>query len=397
MGDRSIVKSEPLSEQTTNSGTRLEQPEDHMLIEARRILVYARPAIGDVLLSTPLIRSLRRGYPDAKLDVLIQSGQESILTGNPDIDQVITVPPRPRGRVLVALLKRIGRGYDLGVTTSASDRAHLYLLIAARHRLAFTSNPKPYQLWKRWLMSATLEIDNDRHAVSDALRFAELLGIERHYDLVAPAATTPCPDLNLPSKDAAYAVLHLTPGAPFKRWSLDGWQRVARNLHDAGITPVLTGGGSTDEKAYVASAQEQMPTGTVNLAGRIDLGQLTEVIRGCAVYVGVDTVASHLAAAAGAPIVTLFGPTDPLRWGPWPLGYRGEHPERAQPSSGEIIILRGAHHCDRCEIGQCKKSRERKADCPDMLSITPEHVISAIDQILKRALPADPTSSRIVG
>ncbi len=60
-----------------------------------RILVITLRRLGDVLLTTPLVRNIRRGFPDACLDMLVFRGSDAILAGNPDIDHVLTMAERP--------------------------------------------------------------------------------------------------------------------------------------------------------------------------------------------------------------------------------------------------------------------------------------------------------------
>src|SRR6185295_1121557 len=106
-----------------------------------RILVIARPSIGDVLLATPLIRALHERWPQAPLDALIYAGQEEVLEGNPDVRTVITTPKHPTAREHAAQLRRMGRRYGLGVSVSTSDRALLSLLAYAHDRYSVVPAP----------------------------------------------------------------------------------------------------------------------------------------------------------------------------------------------------------------------------------------------------------------
>src|SRR5436190_18678347 len=90
-----------------------------------RILVVALRRLGDVLLTTPLIRSLKRAYPDAAIDALMFRGTEGILTGNPDVADLITMPERPTAGQSFALLRRLWRRYDLALSTQSGDRPTL--------------------------------------------------------------------------------------------------------------------------------------------------------------------------------------------------------------------------------------------------------------------------------
>src|SRR5215468_8620388 len=90
--------------------------------ENPRILVIAMRRLGDVLLTTPLVRSLRRGLPGARLDMLVFRGTEGMLAGNPDVAQVRTVATRPTSAETLALIQSLWRKYDLAVSTQTGDR-----------------------------------------------------------------------------------------------------------------------------------------------------------------------------------------------------------------------------------------------------------------------------------
>ena len=88
-----------------------------------------------MLLTTPLIRSLRRAWPLAKIDMLVFADTAAILDGNPDIDDVIAMPQRPTRGESLALAARLWRRYDLAVTTQAGDRPTFFAVIAGRKRV----------------------------------------------------------------------------------------------------------------------------------------------------------------------------------------------------------------------------------------------------------------------
>src|SRR4051812_49741936 len=108
------------------------------LPERPRILVVTLRRLGDVLLTTPLVRSIRRGFPQGRLDILLFRGSERILKGNPDVDNVITIPERPSAGETLALVRQLWRRYDLAVTTQAGDRPTFYALVAGGRRGGLT-------------------------------------------------------------------------------------------------------------------------------------------------------------------------------------------------------------------------------------------------------------------
>ena len=88
----------------------------------RRILVITLRRLGDVLLTTPLVRTLRMGFPDARIDMLVNRGTEGILAGNPDVSEVIVIPEKIAAGALALVARRLWRDYDLAISTQSGDR-----------------------------------------------------------------------------------------------------------------------------------------------------------------------------------------------------------------------------------------------------------------------------------
>src|SRR6478609_1561826 len=94
-----------------------------------RILVVSLRRIGDALLTTPLIRSLRQAWPDAKIDVLTYPAPAGIIEGNPDVDRVIVAPARPTIAETATLVSRLFKRYHLAVSTQPGDRPTFFALL----------------------------------------------------------------------------------------------------------------------------------------------------------------------------------------------------------------------------------------------------------------------------
>src|SRR5258708_9071177 len=102
------------------------------LPERRVLLVITLRRLGDVLPTTPLIRTIRRGFPQATLDRLVFRDTEEILRGNPDIDNVVSMPARPSAEETLFLVRSLWRRYDLAVSTQAGGPPPLFPPVAAR-------------------------------------------------------------------------------------------------------------------------------------------------------------------------------------------------------------------------------------------------------------------------
>ncbi|MBC7603716.1 MAG: O-antigen ligase family protein, partial [Ramlibacter sp.] len=131
----------------------------------RSVLVIATRQIGDVLLTTALIRTARERWPAARIDVLGFTGTLGMLRGNTDIDGYLETPARPGWRGLRGLLSRLWRRYDLALVTDPGDRAHLLGWIAAPHRSGIVPAQGGSNWWKRALLTHTVVAAGDQGTV----------------------------------------------------------------------------------------------------------------------------------------------------------------------------------------------------------------------------------------
>jgi heptosyltransferase-3 len=359
----------------------------------QRILVIAVPGIGDAFLATPLVRALKRAYPGASIDLVVRDGK-AVVEGNPDIARVLVQPRRPSFIDSVRFLFGILRRYDLAVSTSTTDRAFINLLFAAPHRIGKVAAVEAKTWWKRKLVRNFVLVEVDKHVLSENLSIADVLGIERHYVAELPhppsGASTTDPFLPFDVSAASYAVVHMRPGAIVRQWPDDYWTTLIQGLRRRGIAVVATGSGSPPERAYVenilshAVADENWPP-VCNLAGKLQFHEIVKIMQGAVVFVGPDTSITHLAAATGVPTVALFGLTDPVRWGPWPMAleHRGSpwSREALMQTAGNVTLLRTSCHCDS-RRQTCELRPGEPGAC--MSELLPDMVLAVIDGILKR-------------
>src|SRR5436305_11758283 len=134
-----------------------------------RILVVALRRLGDVLLTTPLIRSLKRAFPDAAIDALVFDGTQGILAGNPDIADVVVTPARPPMRETPALLRRLWRRYDLAFSTQSGDRPTFYAWAAGRRSVGFVAGSNLAARLKRFALTDAVASEPGTHRVREVL------------------------------------------------------------------------------------------------------------------------------------------------------------------------------------------------------------------------------------
>lgn len=361
-----------------------------MSLSANTVLLIVTRRIGDVLLSTPLLRSLRRACPQARIDALVFKGTGGILAGNPDVNHVLEVEPQTTTRSQLAMIARVFRRYDLALTTQGGDRPFLYTLAAAHQRLGIVPALRWQDGWKRWLTQRwTLLDDLNTHTVLQNLRLADLLAIPRCYQVVPPR----CPDFSevlrkfypMAWSDEPYVVLHPVPMWRYKHWTRAGWIALAQYALKQGLGVIFSGGPHHQERNFVQQLMRRLPKQRViDVCGQLNLAQLTEILRRCRCYVGPDTVVTHLAAACGAPTIALFGPTNPIKWGPWPHGWAYDRsPYMAQGEvqrCRNVLLLQGTLDCVPCRAEGCEHHRNSYSRCLDELPA--QRVINGLESML---------------
>lgn len=348
------------------------------LPERPRILVITLRRLGDVLLTTPLVRSLRRGYPDATLDMLVFKGSDEILRGNPDIDNLTTMPQRPSLAEALRLIGSLWRRYDLVVSTQAGDRPTFYALMAGRRRIGLVPRLGSGAWWKRWAHHIAVVAEPDSHRIEELSRFASALGLDPWPDLVPPQGV----ETQAVAPPGRYAVLHPNPMYRYKRWNDQGWRELARALAERGLTVVSTQGPDPDENAYVDALWAPATTPVIRERGTLNWAELAALMRGAAVYVGPDTSMSHLAAASGCPTVALYGATRPRLIGPIPVGGLSEPwADRGTiQRRGNVWLVQNPLPCLPCDKLGCDGHLDSRAQCLDEL--TARQVLTAVDQAL---------------
>ena len=340
-----------------------------------RILVVALRRLGDVLLTTPLMRSLKRAYPASVIDALVFAGTEGILAGNPDLAGIVMMPEQPSARESLAVIRRLWRRYDLALATQTGDRPIGFAWAAGRRSAGPVEASGFAAGFKRFALNRSYVSHRQDHRVRDVLRLAEVLGTTAVPEIVCPRGEVRTG--LVPS--GPYAVIHAAPMFRYKRWTIDGWQALAAALSARGLMTVATGGPA--DRAYLDEVWGG--SDVLRRDGSLTWPEISALIGAARVYVGPDTAVTHLAAATGCRTITLYGPTDPGIWGPWPVGGL----DRPWASAGTIQrrgnvwLVQNPLPCLPCQQEGCERRLDSYSQCLDELSLA--QVMAAIDQALE--------------
>lgn len=301
-----------------------------------RILVIRPDHIGDVLLITPALRLLRREFPESEITALVGPWSEAVLARNPDIDRVMTCrfPGFDRSqrrlgtRAYRQLWQDAGRlreeRYQLalnlredfwwGAALAAFAGIPYVWGFDAPECAPYLTHPAPVKIDEHQadanlrLAQAAAAIGAGVEDIGTHLQFDSTVEEEQAADAILLAA-------NLPAQ-ATLVAIHPGSGAPIKNWTASGWHAVCAALaEDPNVYFLVTAGPTERDLAHAVVAG--LPGDRTVLVDQVALGELAALYARCALVMGPDSGPLHLAVAVGAPSVTLYGASDPVRFGPW--------------------------------------------------------------------------------
>jgi ADP-heptose:LPS heptosyltransferase len=309
-----------------------------------RILVLRLERIGDLVMSLPALHALRAHAPDADIDLVVGSWNAplaSLLAGVTRV-QAMDAPWLSRGRgggTAFTLARRAwlwrARRYDVAINLEGDIRSNMLLgLSGARWKAGFgMAGGGP-------LLDQVVAFDPRGHIATNGVRLVDaVFGVPPPSVAVAvgareaagrlPRAAIVLPPSALAEADAllgmagattpnrALVGIHVGAGRPIKEWPVARLAAVAARLAaEREITIVLTGSDDDRAAADQLRAALRAPVRVVDLVGRLDVVGLGAVLTRLALLITPDTGPMHLAGVLGTPLVAIFGPSSPERWGP---------------------------------------------------------------------------------
>src|SRR5579883_283004 len=338
----------------------------------RRLLVPQTSFLGDVVLTTPLLRALRARLRPAHLTVLVRPEAAPLLAGHPDVDRVLVDDKRGRDRGVAGLVRTAVRlrreRFDLAVSPHRSLRTALVLAAAGiPHRVGFRDGPGAA------LYHVRVPRDPSRHAVERNLAllapFGGASGAPRLHLAVDPEAARRVAALLPPG---AGPLVGIAPGSVWatKRWTVEGFARVAAALVADGARCVIL--GAAEDRARAEAIRAQSGGRAVVLAGRTDVAGLVALIDRLSLLIGNDSAPMHVASARGVPVVAVFGATTPaLGYGPW---------------GGRAVVVEADLACRPCGRHGGRVCPRGTEDC--LRLVRPDAVVAAARAMLAEAARA---------
>lgn len=340
-----------------------------------RILVVRTDRIGDVVLTTPVLKALRENYPASHIAMMVNPQTKELLEGNPYLNEVIVYDKDKKDKGMLGFwrfvleLKR--KRFDLAIVLHTKNRLNLITYLAdIKRRAGYKNNKFGFLLTDKLIDIRPLGL---KHEVDYCLDILRKLGLKisdkipylavKNEDMDSVGNILEALGVN---RDTRIAAIHPGSSCISKRWPRERFVVLANRLvEDYGLKVILIASGEENE-AIADEIARQIRYPVLNLSGKLSLGQVSALLKRCVIFISNDSGPVHIASAVGTPVVSIFGRNQaglsPARWAP--VGRKDAYLHK---EVGCSICL--AHNCN---IG---------FDC--LKAITVDDLLKAVDDILK--------------
>lgn len=342
---------------------------DYALVNIiHKILIIQTAFAGDVILTTPLVRAAKVGFPNAEVHFLTIPATANVLENNPHLTRIWLYDKRKADsgmRRFLFLTNRLKRQkFDLALVPHRSLRSALLSFASgASLRIGFDTSAGSF------LFTQKVKYEKDLHEIDRNLALIDTFAIrlEDHYPEVFPDRRDVAivDQLLAQVSSRSSELVAIAPSSVWstKCWPKESYTQLCRLFSNENNLVVLIGG--LDDKKLGDEITNAAGTSVVNVAGRLTLRQSAELLRRCRVLVTNDSAPMHLAAAVGTPAVAIFGPTIPEF---------GFYPYRSNSR-----VVEKTMSCRPCGIHGGKKCPIGTHEC--MIGISPNEVMETATEV----------------
>ncbi len=341
----------------------------------KKILITRTDRIGDVLLSTPVIKALRRNFPKSHIVVMVRPYARDIILGNPYLDEIIIYDKYGAQRSFWSSIKFAWglkkKRFDLALILHPTNRQHLVTTLAGIKKRVGLDKKMGFLLTDK---IEHKKQEGQKHELEYTLDVVRSLGIEpEDKDLFMPIRKDSEMYIEeLLAREAAglasEKMIALHPGAscPSKIWPAERFAQVADKLAGEFKVRVVVVAGPDDVNKG-KDLISLMRCDCIDACGKTTLSQLASLLRRCCLFISNDSGPVHIATAVGVPVVAIFG-----------RGQPGLSPRRWGPTGKNDIVLHKDVGCRECLAHNCQKGFA----C--LQAISAEDVLAAARKILSR-------------
>jgi len=316
----------------------------------KRILIIRTDRIGDVVLSTPVIKALRNSFPDSYIAFMVRPYARDIVEGNPCLDEVIIYDKDGMHKSFLSTLlfglRMRKKRFDTAIILHPTNRAHIVAFIAGIPNRIGLDRKLPALLTKALRDEKFL---GQKHELEYTLDILKKIGVETSdKSLYVPIKESNVASINsklsqkgVKDSDLLVAV-HPGASCPSKRWPLEYFAGLIDRLKsNYDICVVLVSG--PDDTAWVSQLKKMVKSDIADLSGKTSVGELAALLKRCNLFISNDSGPVHVATAVGTPNIVIFGRKQP-----------GLSPRRWAPTGKEDIVLYKDAGCKVCLAHNCK-------------------------------------------
>ena len=336
----------------------------------QKVLIVRLRSIGDTVLTTPSLISLREFLPHAQIDIVLEDWVAPVLDGFEYVDNVLMVSRDTKDRVKLAHQLRKEK-YDVALNMHGGTTATFFVRASgAKHRIGY-SNYRYSFLYNHRLTSASGFWGKEKtHSAEQQMALLGFVGVPVKETQKTKLAVTEDSLISLETKLSAVALGRRTskfalvhPAAAFesKQWAPEKFARVAEFVDSKGIRTIAI--ATKQERAVLDSLENSAKIPIITLDD-LSLQEITALASKAKVFVGNDSGIAHIATAVQTPSVVIFGSSNRDHWHPW------------TDAPNEMVYEKMP--CQPCAGHVCKKFDEPKC----ILGVKTEQVLEAIGRVI---------------
>ncbi len=338
-----------------------------------KILLVRTDRIGDVVLTTPAIRALRKHFPASYLAMMVQPYTAGLIKNNPYLNEVIIYDKKGKHKSILSSLKFAGelarKKFDLVFIFHPTNRVNIITFLAGiPERIGYN---------RKFGFLLTRKIKDEKYK-------GEKHEIEYNLEVIKARrvdASDKEPEIFLSDEDKRYAEIFLKenqlngnvplvvlqPGAscPSRRWPVENFAEVGMKLKE--VCPINFMIIGSDEESYLLEELKKLLGGKAIVVQGMDLGKVAAIFKKVDLFISTDSGPAHIAAAVKTPGIVIFGRKQPglspRRWGPW--------------GNNQVVFHKDVG-CDTCLAHNCDKGFK----C--LKAVTPQEVFKAAQNIMER-------------
>ena len=279
------------------------------------------------------------------------------------------------------LISSIYKKYDLAISLTSSDHSVLYAYLAGHKSISAVDLEHSKSWWKQYLLTSHYKIYTNKHMIHSTLMPLNLLGIKIDHICYKPKIKYSLEEItNKFSLNSKYIIFHPSAQYWFRTYPIELTNRLLNLCEELNIQIVLTGGNDTINQKLSKSI-DNLPY-IKNLIGKTSIAELYSLIKYSQIYVGMDTLTTHMAASFNKKLIAIYGPNSIIQWGPYNPELQYSPPFDTPPMAiyGNFTIIQANMECVPCNKNGC--DGKGKSEC--LYNIDPKIIFKEIKKCLNK-------------